>query len=90
METISATEAAKSFGEMLIKVQQQESICINKNGNPVAFVLSATELPEYQQFKQQQLHKKIDEGLQAIKEGRVIDGQEVMERLRKKFFSVDS
>lgn len=42
MFTLNANEAKTNFGKMLLKVQS-EPVQINKNGNPVAVVVSSDE-----------------------------------------------
>ena len=41
METLSAIDAKREFGEILVKAQKGP-VAINKNGKPVAVMISAT------------------------------------------------
>lgn len=85
METINAREAKQGFGEVLMKAQK-EPVCINKNGKPTAYMISVDEFEGFQAYRTELLHKKLDEGLADIKAGRVVDGPEFMEKMRKKYF----
>lgn len=83
METLNATDAKREFGEVLIKAQRGP-VGINKNGKPVAVVISAADYAELEQLREQQLKAAIDEGIADFNAGRVQDGQSVFETLRKK------
>ena len=43
--------------------------------------------PKYEQERQRLLHERLDAALEDVKAGNVIDGREVMDNLRKKYFS---
>lgn len=83
METLNASDAKREFGEALIKAQQGP-IGINKNGKPVAVMLSATAYAQLQSFRELHLQQQIAAGIADIKAGRIEDGKEVMQRLRKR------
>jgi len=83
MEILNASDAKREFGEVLIKAQRG-AVGINKNGKPVAVIISATEYAELQALKEEYLKKAIQEGLADLQNGNVADGPEVMERLRKR------
>lgn len=86
METISASDAKREFGEMILKAQKG-SIGINKNGRPVAVMVSASAFEEFQAMRRQVLQQAIDEGIADIKAGRVVDGEEAFASLRKQVFN---
>lgn len=82
MEKLNATEAKREFGDLLIKVQQ-EPIRINKNGKPVAVMISAKEYDEAEEYKAYLLEVALKEALDDIENGRVISGEEVFRGLRE-------
>ena len=82
METLSASDAKREFGELLLKVQKGP-VGINKNGKPVAVMVSAEAFDELQAMQRQALQQAIDKGVADIKAGRVIDGDKVFAQLRK-------
>jgi prevent-host-death family protein len=83
MEILSASDAKREFGEVLLKAQHGP-VGINKNGKPVAVMVSAAEYAELDSLRTKVLQHEIDIGLADIQAGRVKDGKEVMRRLRKK------
>jgi prevent-host-death family protein len=83
METLNATEAKREFGEILLKAQK-EPVAINKNGKPVAVMVSAEEYEHLSALKAQWLQAELQKGLDDLQAGRVADGQAVIERLRKR------
>ena len=83
MEILSASDAKREFGEVLLKAQHGP-VGINKNGKPVAVMVSAAEYAELDSLRTTLLQQEIDKGLEDIQAGRVKDGEEVMQRLRKK------
>lgn len=82
MEKVNATEAKREFGDLLIKVQQ-EPIRINKNGKPVAVMISAKEYDEAEEYKAYLLEVALKEALDDIENGGVISGEEVFRGLRE-------
>jgi prevent-host-death family protein len=81
METLSASEAKREFGEVLLKTQRGP-VGINKNGKPVAVMVSAIEYAEIVGLRKKLLQQELDTGLTDIQAGRVRDGNEVMQSLR--------
>jgi PHD/YefM family antitoxin component YafN of YafNO toxin-antitoxin module len=57
---------------------------INKNGKPVAVIISATEYAELQSLKEKHLKMAIQEGVADLQSGKVTNGKTVMDRLRKR------
>ena len=82
METLNASDAKREFGEVLLKAQKGP-VGINKNGKPVAVMVSAEAFDELQAVRREALQKAIDEGMADIKAGKVVDGDEVFSQLRK-------
>lgn len=83
METVNATDAKREFGEVLLKVQK-EPVGINKNGKPVAVMVSAAEYDDLNTLREEWLKIELQRGMDDLKAGRVKDGKEVMDRLRKR------
>ncbi|WP_271273268.1 type II toxin-antitoxin system Phd/YefM family antitoxin [Aliamphritea hakodatensis] len=83
METLSASDAKREFGELILKAQSGP-VGINKNGKPVAVVLSAKEYERLHQLHMKTLQAELEEGLEDIKAGRISDGTEVINRLRNR------
>jgi prevent-host-death family protein len=82
MERINATEAKREFGEILLKAQQAP-VGIDKNGKPVAVMLSADAFDEMAALNRQFLELAIEEGMADVQAGRISKGPETMNRLRK-------
>ena len=73
MDTLNANEAKTQFGEMLMRVQRSP-IKINKNGKPVAIVLSIQEYEELDEMKKQLLKVRALKARKELEEGQAIDG----------------
>ena len=82
METLSASDARREFGEVLLKAQKGP-VGINRNGKPVAVMVSAETFDELQAVRQAALQQAIDDGMADIKAGNMVEGDEVFSRLRK-------
>ncbi len=83
MEILNASDVKREFGDALIKAQQGP-IGINKNGKPVAVMMSAKAYTELQAFRQQFLQQEIAAGMADIKAGRVAAGKDVMQRMKER------
>jgi len=86
METLNATEAKREFGDVLLKVQHSP-VGINKNGKPVAVVISAAEYEELNALKEQWLKVELQKGMEDLKAGRIKNGEEVFNNLRKRIMN---
>lgn len=82
MEILNASDAKREFGELLLKAQYAP-VGINKNGKPVAVVVSSNEYEAIPLLKKQVLQHEIDLGMADVQAGHVSDGGQVMQRLRK-------
>jgi len=80
---MNASDAKREFGEVLLKAQQGP-VGINKNGKPVAVVVSATEYALLESMKEEQLKALIQEGLKDLESGNLSDGATVIDSLRKR------
>lgn len=82
MEICNASDAKREFGEILLKAQKGP-VGINKNGKPVAVIVSASEYEELQFSKEQWLKSELQKGFDDLHAGRIKDGQDVMARQKK-------
>ncbi len=83
MEILNASEAKREFGEVLIKAQHGP-VGINRNGKPVAVVISVAEYTQLEALKEEHLKKAIQDGIADLQAGKVTDGKTVMDKLRKR------
>jgi len=63
---------------------QHASVGINKNGKPVAVVVSANEYRELKLIKEEKLKILLQAGLDDLNSGKVSDGKDVISRLCKR------
>jgi prevent-host-death family protein len=83
MEILNASDAKREFGEVLIKAQHGP-VGINRNGKPVAVVISAAEFAQLEALKEEHLREAIHEGIADLQAGKITDGKTVMDKLRKR------
>ncbi len=83
MKTLNASDAKREFGDLLIQAQQGP-VGINRNGKPVAVVVSATEYARLEALKTAHLEQAIQQGIADLEAGRLHDGEAVFERLHKR------
>lgn len=86
MEVVNSVDAKNSFGRVVMKVQQ-EPVCISKNGQAVAVMMSMDEYQSIQGLREQLLHERLGKALDDVKAGRVRDGLDVHADMRKKYFN---
>ena len=70
MKQITATDAAKGFGQ-LVDEAQAEPITIEKNGRPVAVIYSYREAQKIEALKLAELRRFVAEGIEDSKAGNV-------------------
>lgn len=80
MDTLSANEAKTHFGDMLLKAQRSP-IQINKNGKPVAVVISAEEYESIETLKLQLLQARAIQANADIAAGKLVDGEAFFDEL---------
>ena len=80
MNALSANEAKTHFGNMLLKAQS-EPIQINKNGKPVAVVISAEEYEIIEELKLRQLQTRAAQAKSDIASGNLADGESFFNEL---------
>jgi len=74
MKVVSANEAKTQFGDMLLKVQRNP-IQINRNGKPVAVLLSADEYNDIESLKLSLLQARAARAKDDIASGNLQDGE---------------
>ena len=62
MENLSASDAKREFGEVLLKVQK-EPVGINRNGKPVAVMVSVEYFNRFQLLKEACLKAELAKGV---------------------------
>lgn len=80
MDIYSANEAKTQFGTMLLKAQSRP-VQINRNGKPVAVVLSMEEYEHMEELKLKALQEKINRAQNDIEAGKIVDGKAFMSAL---------
>ncbi|PLY13739.1 MAG: antitoxin [Sedimenticola sp.] len=83
MKILNASDAKREFGEVLINAQHGP-VGINRNGKPVAVVISASEYAQLEALKEAHLKQSIEEGVADLRAGKISDGKSVIEKLRKR------
>ena len=83
MSTLSASDAKREFGDVLLKAQKAP-VKINKNGKPVAVVVSAAEYEQLEACREEHLKAEIEAVIADLQAGNISDGVEVFKRLRKR------
>jgi len=82
METLTASDAKREFGEVLIKAQH-EPIAINRNGKPIAVMVSAIEYEKLEALKEVALKSELAKGMKSLKKGNLLDGDTVFKELEE-------
>jgi prevent-host-death family protein len=83
MDVLNASDAKREFGEVLLKVQKAP-VRINKNGKPVAVVLSIADYEQLESLRETQLKEAIMQGVSDLKAGKIADSKDVFKRLRER------
>lgn len=80
MDALSANEAKTHFGDLLLKAQRAP-IQINKNGKPVAVVISAEEYESIEALKLRLLQSRFAQAQADIAASNLIDGEAFFDEL---------
>jgi prevent-host-death family protein len=80
MDSLTANEAKSQFGDMLLKAQRAP-IQINKNGKPIAVVMSMDEYEGIEAMKLRLLQARVDKAKADIQAGNTVDGNAFFEAL---------
>lgn len=81
MDTLSANEAKTHFGDMLLRAQRAP-VQINKNGKPVAVVISAEEYAGIETIKLRLLQSRAVQARVDIAAGNLADGESFFDELQ--------
>lgn len=82
MDALSANEAKTQFGDMLLKAQRAP-VQINRNGKPVAVVISMDEYESIEALKLRLLQSRVAKAMTDIKSGNTVDGESFFDALEK-------
>jgi prevent-host-death family protein len=80
MDSLSANEAKSQFGDMLLKAQRAP-VQINKNGKPIAVVMSMDEYEGIEAMKLRLLQSRVAKAKTDIQAGNTVDGNAFFEAL---------
>ncbi len=80
MQALTANDAKTQFGDMLLKAQR-EPIQINKNGKPVAVVISMEEYQQMEEVKFALLQERAARAKLDIENGNLVEGEQFMSDL---------
>ncbi len=80
MQALSANDAKTQFGDMLMKVQRAP-VQINKNGKPVAVVISVEEYESMEALKLRLLQSRAAKAKDDIRDGHTVDGEQFFDEL---------
>ncbi len=74
MDVLTANEAKTQFGDLLLKAQRSP-VQINKNGKPVAVVISMDEYESLEALKLRLLQSRVAQAKIDIGAGDTVDGE---------------
>ena len=80
MQALTANDAKTQFGDMLLKAQR-EPVQINKNGKPVAVVISIDEYNQMEETKFALLKERAARAKIDIENGNLVEGEGFMSDL---------
>ena len=80
MEALSANEAKTQFGELLLKVQRAP-VQINRNGKPVAIVISVDEYESIESLKKSLLQARVAKAKEDMINDNTVDGEPFFDAL---------
>ena len=80
MDSLTANEAKSQFGDMLLKAQRAP-VQINKNGKPIAVVMSMDEYEGIEAMKLRLLQARVDKAKAEIQTSNTVDGNLFFEAL---------
>jgi len=80
MEALTANEAKSQFGDLLLKAQRAP-VQINKNGKPVAVIMSMEDYDRIEALKLRLLQSKVASAKADVESGNIVDGEGFFDRL---------
>ena len=83
MKAVTANEAKTQFGDMLMSVQRAP-VQINKNGKPVAVMVSMDDYEQMEDLKIQMLKERVQRAKTEIEAGVTTEGDTFFDELLAK------
>ena len=83
MKSVTANEAKTQFGDMLLSVQRAP-VQINKNGKPVAVMVSMEDYEQMEDLKIQMLKERVQRAKTEIEAGATTEGDTFFDDLLAK------
>jgi len=80
MQALTANEAKTQFGALLMQAQRNP-VQINKNGKPVAVVVSIEEFENIEEIKREWLQARFVNAKHAIEQNKTLNGEEFFDEL---------
>ncbi len=80
MEALTANEAKSQFGDMLLKAQRAP-VQINKNGKPIAVIMSMDDYEGMEALKLGLLQSRVAKAKADLESGNFIDGESFFDSL---------
>jgi prevent-host-death family protein len=80
MDALSANEAKTHFGDLLLKAQRSP-VQINKNGKPVAVIISVEEYEGIEALKLRFLQGRVEQAEADIDADKLVDGESFFDEL---------
>lgn len=82
MQSLTANTAKTKFGDLLMKVQR-EPIQINKNGSPVAVIMSCEEYAQLEALRLQWVKMRFTAAEKGIVENNFVGGETFFNQLEQ-------
>lgn len=82
MQSLTANTAKTKFGDLLMKVQR-EPIQINKNGSPVAVMMSCEEYEQLEALKLMVVKSRFEQAEADALSDKLVDGDDFMNALNQ-------
>ncbi|WP_394131983.1 type II toxin-antitoxin system Phd/YefM family antitoxin [Shewanella maritima] len=80
MHTLTANDAKRNFGELLLSAQR-EPVKISKNGKDALVVMSIKDYEELEALKAEHLKHCFETAKQDLAQGNAVDGEDFLSNL---------
>lgn len=80
MRTLTANDAKRNFGELLLSAQR-EPVKISKNSKDAVVVMSIKDYEELEAMKAEHLKHCFESAKQDLSQGKVVDGEDFLSAL---------
>jgi antitoxin Phd len=80
MHTLTANDAKRNFGELLLSAQR-EPVKISKNSKDAVVVMSIKDYEELEAMKAEHLKYCFESAKQDLSQGKVVDGEDFLSAL---------